>query len=119
MKAVVCTFSSDKQVPDFASCSDITFYTDPFTHTAIIDCSHISAKDNDDFAPTIICDPPEGTALSPGYYPVTCVATDLAGNERICHSHIEVRGKIKVIPLNILLDLTEYIDGAIYPCLCI
>lgn len=86
---------SDTQVPVFTNCpDDLLFFTDPLTRTAEVHWPEISATDNDGSTPSIVCDPQEGAALMPGYFLVTCVATDRSSNERRCHFQIEVRGEM-------------------------
>lgn len=44
----------------------------------------VSATDNCDAQPTVICHPPSGTGFSVGVTTVTCTATDEAGNTSTC-----------------------------------
>jgi hypothetical protein len=45
---------------------------------------NVTAVDNSDPAPTIVCIPPSGSDFPVGVTPVTCVATDASGNSDMC-----------------------------------
>lgn len=58
----------------------------------------VSAIDNCDPKPEIVCTPPSGSLFPYGETPVECVATDLSGNSNVCAFTVTVRDtKLPVI----------------------
>jgi hypothetical protein len=48
------------------------------------------ASDLCDSSPEVLCDPPAGTILSLGTHPITCTATDDAGNKASCSFEVKI-----------------------------
>jgi hypothetical protein len=44
----------------------------------------VSASDNDDPAPSVVCVPPSGSFFARGTTMVSCTATDASGNQSVC-----------------------------------
>jgi len=53
----------------------------------------VSAHDNCDAQPTVICNPPSGSLFPIGTTTVTCTATDAAGNTSACSFTVTVTGQ--------------------------
>ena len=53
----------------------------------------VSATDDLDPAPIVVCTPPSGSFFARGTTPVTCTATDASGNQATCHFHVIVHVK--------------------------
>ena len=87
--------------PPVLACNDLHYYIEEETRAAGI-CSVVSSvTDNCDPDPIVTQDPPVGTCLGPGVYPVTAIATDAAGNSSSC----TVTATIELLPKT--LDLAN------------
>jgi len=62
----------------------------------------VSASDNSDPAPRVVCNPPSGSYFSVGSHTVRCTAVDASGNERTGEFQLEVyssaKCEVSVIP---------------------
>jgi len=78
----------DTNPPQIACPADVTLEcTSPAGATATF---VVSADDDFDPSPVIVCSPPAGTTLPVGDHVVTCVATDASGNQAGCTFTIHV-----------------------------
>ena len=55
----------------------------------------VTATDNLDPAPIVVCDPPSGTRFPTGTTLVECTATDESGNESTCEFAVTVRARLQ------------------------
>jgi hypothetical protein len=53
----------------------------------------VSASDDEDPAPVVVCVPPSGSPFPRGTTLVTCTATDASGNESTCEFPVVVKAK--------------------------
>jgi hypothetical protein len=83
------TVQKDSQPPQVACPRDIVTTTDPGHCTAVVNFQS-EATDNCPNV-TVVCDPPTGTAFPIGVTPVTCTATDTAGNVSTCTFNVVVQ----------------------------
>jgi hypothetical protein len=55
----------------------------------------VTATDDLDPSPSVVCTPPSGSAFPPGTTVVTCTATDASGNESTCQFPLTLRPKVR------------------------
>jgi len=55
----------------------------------------VTASDDRDPAPVVVCVPPSGSFFPRGTTLVDCTATDAAGNQSTCHFPVSVERKVK------------------------
>jgi hypothetical protein len=55
----------------------------------------VTATDDLDPSPGVVCTPPSGSAFPPGTTVVTCTATDASGNESTCQFPLTLRPKVR------------------------
>src|SRR5439155_10226979 len=81
-----CTFTitvNDTEKPTLSCPANFTRGTDPGKCSAVVNYPAPTAGDNCGVA-TLVCDPPSGSTFAKGTTPVTCTATDAAGNSSTC-----------------------------------
>jgi hypothetical protein len=105
-----CTFDvtveADDVAPTLECPEDMTFScADP---AGVMVEFEVTATDDCDEAPVVVCDPASGSTFPPGTTTVTCTATDAVGNESTCTFDVtvEVDGEAPAImcPADTFLD---------------
>jgi hypothetical protein len=82
------TFAADEFAPLMECPSDTTF-TCADTAGVVLEFE-VTAMDDCDEAPVVVCDPPSGSTFKAGTTTVTCTATDASGNESTCTFDVTV-----------------------------
>jgi hypothetical protein len=55
----------------------------------------VTATDDLDPSPSVVCTPPSGSVFPPGTTVVTCTATDASGNQSTCQFPVTLRPKVR------------------------
>jgi hypothetical protein len=81
---------TESEPPNIASCpNDVAMAVLPGETSAVVDYEPPTATDNCG-DPSVLCDPPSGSTFPLGVTPVTCIATDSAGNTNACGFAVSV-----------------------------
>jgi hypothetical protein len=83
------TVDKDKQPPVIVCPADLVVPVDPGQCTALVTFTPKASDNCPDV--NVVCDPPSGTAFPIGATPVTCTATDVAGNVSRCGFTVAVQ----------------------------
>src|SRR5207249_11882456 len=79
----------DTTPPSISCPADISVGTNPGQCSAVVNYALPAATDNCG-AVTVKCEPPPGSTFPPATVPVTCTATDGAGNKTTCRFTVKV-----------------------------
>jgi len=83
--------------PPVLTCPDSVRLADGFPNgRGEIVTFSVSATDDLDPSPTVLCTPPSGSFFPPGTTLVTCTATDASGNQSVCQFPVTVQSKARL-----------------------
>jgi hypothetical protein len=84
-------------VPPALDCPGALFVADAFAGApGELVTFAVTASDDHDPSPSIVCTPPSGSFFPGGTTLVVCTATDAAGNESTCEFEVTVQRKLRV-----------------------
>ncbi|MBI3910620.1 MAG: HYR domain-containing protein [Armatimonadetes bacterium] len=83
----------DTTPPTIICPADIVVPTDPGQCSAVVNYPPPTVTDICDPSPTVVCDPPSGSAFPVGTTTVTCTATDASGNTSQCSFTVTVEDR--------------------------
>jgi len=85
----------DTTAPVLDCPASLTFRDDPTNGAGEVVVFTVTASDDRDPSPSVVCTPPSGSVFPFGSTVVTCTATDASGNESTCQFQVELRPRVR------------------------